>query len=423
MRKFLAVLIAIGVTWSVQDAQAANEPRVKQLVAEGTNVCALFETGMVACFGQTFVSVLGEVGSIVKIKMPGGLGAKQISMGSDGVGCAILSDDTIACWADTRSLFGQRSTSANFFLKPDRAERITFGPILGKLVQVVSSEQHSCAVFATGEVSCWGLFDNKTVPPTPLIKLPAGLKAKRISTSPFHTCLISTDDQIYCWGDNKRGQLGFPVDEEDRTNNFYSKPTRPALVGKNLGAFQISTSGYATCALLAPRVNGRLLKASAVAKCWGANFSAQLGTGDASGIKSAEDFAGMKPIALPAGVIPAQIATSESQTCIVSNYGLLFCWGLNNSAMISFRPDEQFIGDKPEDMGDGLEPINLSNLARAQQVQSTKSAICVLLKSGQVKCWGFPEALTPPGYNAIYIKHVDRELTSIDFSQLFKRAK
>ena len=78
---------------------------------------------------------------------------------------------------------------------------------------------HTCGVATSGEVYCWG--DNLegrlgvggssftrrgwNTKPSP----PKGdLRLTMISAGDYHTCGVTTDGAVYCWGGNNEGQLG-----------------------------------------------------------------------------------------------------------------------------------------------------------------------------------------------------------------------
>ena len=82
-----------------------------------------------------------------------------------------------------------------------------------------------------------------------------------MSAAGQNTCGVTTDDRVYCWGDNDSGQLG------DGTKTTRLTPT--AVAGGRRFR-QVRTSAVHTCAITP----------GDVAFCWGANFVGQLGTGN-----------------------------------------------------------------------------------------------------------------------------------------------
>lgn len=96
-------------------------------------------------------------------------------------------------------------------------------------VSVVAGGAHTCALTAAGDAWCWG--DNShgqlgrdTIggsSQTPALVV-GGLKFASISTGGAHTCGVTLDHVIYCWGANGSGQLG------DGTQVDRDGPTRAA---------------------------------------------------------------------------------------------------------------------------------------------------------------------------------------------------
>lgn len=76
---------------------------------------------------------------------------------------------------------------------------------------------HSCAILADQSVRCWGNNDSGQLgrlpgvigaSGTPLQVDLLGKKAKSIASGAKHTCVLTTDATVLCWGSNDKGQLG-----------------------------------------------------------------------------------------------------------------------------------------------------------------------------------------------------------------------
>jgi alpha-tubulin suppressor-like RCC1 family protein len=127
-----------------------------------------------------------------------------------------------------------------------------------------------------------------------------------ISLGAQHSCAITDEGAIECWGDNSHGQLG----TGDRTTS-----TKPRLVAGITGALEVGAGTAHTCAL----VHGGIVK------CWGINGSGQVGAG--------VDDDQLTPFAVPlAGV--RHIAVGSVHSCALMGDGSVRCWGQNGMGQL-----------------------------------------------------------------------------------------
>ncbi|HEX7939251.1 MAG TPA: hypothetical protein VF483_09695, partial [Gemmatimonadaceae bacterium] len=191
-------------------------------------------------------------------------------------------------------------------------------PGIGTVVAVTTGGEHSCALVASGDAYCWGSneFGQLGSAPTgsacarvdriiPCEAVPravtGGLKFRAIAAGGTHTCGVAVDGHVYCWGENKFGQLGDP------SLATAAAPT-PALTSS---LFTGIVAGDAhTCAL---RTDG-------VAVCWGANDLGQLGIAT-TGTGSAT------PVIAQTNQRFSSLAAGFKRTCGRAADGTTFCWG------------------------------------------------------------------------------------------------
>ncbi len=79
---------------------------------------------------------------------------------------------------------------------------------------IASGSRHSCAVTADDTLRCWGdnssyqLGDGENVLKAAPVEAKGLLKVAGASGGASHTCAWTTDGTVYCWGGNDRGQVG-----------------------------------------------------------------------------------------------------------------------------------------------------------------------------------------------------------------------
>jgi alpha-tubulin suppressor-like RCC1 family protein len=305
--------------------------------------------GIVAAFFATAMFAFGVSNNFKPKDAP--LSATTVSAGAFHT-CALTSAGGVKCWGSNNSgELGNGGTAAsNVAIEVDG---------LGSGVKSVSAGfEHTCAVTGAGSARCWGANDagqlgngstQNSKSPVQVSGLGSGVNA--VSAGVWHTCAITDNGAVKCWGANNAGQLG-----NGSTNNS-NVPVRVA--GMDSGAIAIAAGASHTCALTS----------SHGVKCWGRNDSGQLGNGTTSS-------AGTVPsdvYGLSSGV--KAISASGEHTCALTNSGSVKCWGWN--------PNGQ--------MGDPVEPKPVE----VAEFGSGASAIAAgwftnfaLTASGKVQCWG-----------------------------------
>lgn len=174
-----------------------------------------------------------------------------------------------------------------------------------------------------------------------------------IAAGAGHTCVLTSDSGVKCWGLNSSGQLG------DGTTITRLVPTD--VSGLTSGVVAISAGARHSCAVT---------EAGGV-KCWGANNFGQLGDGTAIDRRTAVDVSG-----LSSSIIA--VAVGDGHSCALTKTGAVQCWGLNSSGQL----------------GDGAtlnrrRPVGVSGLSSGVTAIATGAEhTCALNYAYSVTCWG-----------------------------------
>ena len=241
-----------------------------------------------------------------------------------------------------------------------------------KIIQLSSGNNHSCAVTENNDVYCWGgnesgqlgngSFENSFVP-----TLIENFKFKQISSGNKFTCGIDLSDEVYCWGSNSYRQLGKECGTGqtcDRDNNENS-PIKVSPIEFKL----VSVGDEYACAI---GLNDEL------AYCWGRNTKGTLGQ-DSDTFSISQPTPVSNPISGQI-VLYKNISAGSFQTCAISFSNDVYCWGSNERGGTG-----QDINIEGSDI-----PIEVDSIPSnsAEKIVSGTFSVCMIDGGRQLFCWG-----------------------------------
>ena len=328
--------------------------------------CALTTNGGVKCWGKNNTNQLGNnstTDSTTPVDVSGlSSGVKAISAGVS-YGCAVTTSGSVKCWGlNSYGQLGNNSTT-------NAATPVDVTNLSSGAVAVSAGTDHTCALTTNGGVKCWGTNTNgqlgnnsatNSFVPVDVSGMTSGIAAIAVSGS--HSCAITTTGTVKCWGYNRYGQLG---------NGSYTDSSVPvSATGLSSPAMAISASGTSTC----------ILNQAGAAQCWGSNYNGNFGNGVTE-----------KQFLTPYQVTPTTLTNSvasydagETFGCAVNTAGGVVCWGNNGFGQL---------GDSTTTSSNI--PVTVYNLTSGIASVSAGSGgginahACALTISGGVKCWGY----------------------------------
>lgn len=205
------------------------------------------------------------------------------------------------------------------------------------------------------------------------------LNPMAISAGHDHTCVTLTDMSTKCYGLNNKGQLGVGNNQ----NYGVSNQDIEGLSWTPFAHFATQVVGGAehSCALMP---DGKVI-------CWGDNAYGQLGSGTsvASIGATTSDLASASYtfVNLGTGMTATKISAGAYHTCALLQNGTTKCWGFNQYGQLG-QGDSVNRGTAGGDMGDNLSVIDFGVGQTVVDLASGAYHNCVVLKGGQLKCWG-----------------------------------
>lgn len=282
---------------------------VGSISAGDFHTCAASTAGVVACWGANDHGQLGDgTTSLREVPTIMGMSSKVASVSAGDLHtCAVTTGGGVKCWGSNENgQLGDDRGCGDLCTAPVDVPGLT-----DRIAAVSAGGGHTCALTTMGGAKCWGygtmgaLGDGlASSHATPVDVVGLGKGIARISAGGSHTCALTLEGGVLCWGDNESGQLG------DGTT--VSRPTPVTVSGLTSGVMAISAGDHHTCALT---TQGDV-------RCWGLEVWGPVSEG-AFVISTTPG-----PI-LDGGTGNTLISAGDYHNCVVTLSGGLKCWGHN----------------------------------------------------------------------------------------------
>jgi len=200
------------------------------------------------------------------------------------------------------------------------------GVLSGKtIVALATGVGQSLALCADGTLAQWGLEvgsagNQETTVPIDISNSGdlAGKHVIAIAAGAFHNLALCSDGTLISWGDNSKGQLGYPT---STTPTPHAMNNSGPLAGKTVIA--IAAGAYHSLALCS---DGSIF-------AWGYNYNGQLGNGNAD---TGDQYAPVQTVSSGAlaGKTVTAIASGQYHSMALCSDGTLFTWGDNENGQL-----------------------------------------------------------------------------------------
>lgn len=339
----------------------SNEFIHNSFIALGNLHTCSINMGEVYCWGDNHYFQLGSIGNDSRIpkRIPNIAQASQIFSGSNH-SCIILTTGAIHCWGGNS--LGE--SSQNISNSTKQIFDISHSLDLKNVTMLALGDHHTCGLDKNGEIYCIGdnqyyqlsapdVIKNSLEP----VKINRLSKIKEIAAGANHNCALSADNLVFCWGDNKKGQLG---------SNFSPTKSKEIIKVSNLNNIkQISAKGDTSCAL----------DDMGFVYCWGNNDFGQIGiesSNDSKVVHTPQKIKNLENISM--------IAVAENHVCALDSDGIVHCWGANFNKTFQLgqftRETSNFI------------PREVPNLLSIKSISSGGHHTCAIATDSSIYCWG-----------------------------------
>ncbi|MEA3335715.1 MAG: RCC1 repeat-containing protein [Chloroflexota bacterium] len=342
----------------------------QQLALGELHSCSL-SYGSAKCWGY---NAFGQLGDGTTVDRPSrvsvsGLGTADALVAGKGHTCGLTRAGGVKCWGNNE--FGQLGNgNTDSQLNPDEVIGLSSG-----VQAIAAGDNHTCALKDNGAVKCWGLNqdgqlgDGTTVnrkQPVNVVSLQGGVTAIALGGQQYrqspdyldnggHSCALTEQGGVKCWGDNGFGQLG-----DDTTEDRH---TPVDVVSLASGVASIDLGGLHSCAGMD---DGSM-------KCWGLNYYGQLGDNTAINSSVPTRVTFFEP------VVVDSVSAGAFHTCAMVAGGKAMCWGWNQYSQAG--TGVLYVNTRAPKTVVGIE-------AGASVLEAGGGHSCALV-AGRGKCWGW----------------------------------
>ena len=296
------------------DLNATAALAFRQVSAGHEHTCGVTPENRAYCWGRNDQGELGDgttTDRLSPVAVAGGLRFRQVSAGFPA-SCGVTVDYRAYCWgANELGELGDGTTDQRL-----RPVAVAGGH---RFRQVSTKFEHTCGLsYPDNRAYCWGENEHgalgngtRTGPQmgnygpysSKPVAVARALSYHQMSVGYYHTCGVTTDDFLFCWGYNRDGQVG------DGVSGWYR--LKPSLIKAPRRFLQVDAGRDYTCAVAR----------NARAFCWGNGSFGKLGNGSLAEYHV--------PTAVAGGLSFERVTTGAFHACGETTLNVAYCWGSN----------------------------------------------------------------------------------------------
>jgi alpha-tubulin suppressor-like RCC1 family protein len=289
-----------------------------QIVGGSSYACGLDAGGAAYCWGANADGQLGRGTTTTNEPTPAAVSGGHVfaALATGGFfACGRTTGGEIWCWGDNGA--GQLGNGG--FAKSATPVKV-LAPGNPTFAWLDVGLAHACALTASGEAWCWGSNTagqlgrgfTSTSEAVPAVAI-AGTAFRSVAGGGQFTCGITTGNATLCWGANAAGQLG--------RGTFTTAETSAAGLSSTPVYARIYAGFFHACGITL----------AGEAQCWGQNDWGQLGTGSATTL---DPFGVADPTPVAGGDVFVALSAGLVHTCGITSSRVAKCWGANFSRQL-----------------------------------------------------------------------------------------
>lgn len=187
-------------------------------------------------------------------------------------------------------------------------------------------------------------------------------KARRVAVGYAHTCALTTEGIMACWGYGEHGELGFEI-EGSESAELHQVVRGPTKIEGLDGITDFDTYSQHGCAV----------HSGGSVSCWGANTWGQVGNGSTDHQMTPAKVEGLSDI--------ESVRTGCDFSCALTTEGGVKCWGNNDFFQLG--------AETSEPAAPSLTPIDVTGLSSgAVSIATGCDHACAVMGDGTLECWG-----------------------------------